>query len=348
VGAAVTRRKKKRRPRERDWDAKHEDAFTHDLAKHRRADRWDLAPGQTAPIPPEALEPNAVVIAHSRRWAFVRLGDNEHLCAIDEALQPNRASLLAPGDQVHVNLEHEPPIVRGLARRRSKLSRLAHAQSRLVEQVIAANVDVLVVVASATRPRFKPGVVDRFLISAAVGGVDPLLVVNKMDLVQAEPDAIGWYRDIELTVINTSCVTHQGIDALRAALLGKQAVMAGQSGVGKSSLLNAIDPALQVLTQEVSASTDKGRHTTAASHLYLLEGDIRVIDTPGLRQLGLWGVSPEELAFYFPEFDELAPGCRFRNCTHVHEPECAVRAAVEAGEIPKRRYQSYRRIRDSL
>jgi len=344
----MKRRGKQRRPRERDWDAKHEDAFTHDLAKHRRADRWDLGPRTTPGAPPATAEPNAVVIAHSRRWAFVQMAGQERLCALDESLQAVRASLLAPGDDIRVDADQEPPVVRALSPRRSKLSRLAHSQSRLVEQVIAANVDVLVVVASAAQPRFKPGVVDRFLISASVGGVRPLLVVNKMDLVEAEPEAVRWYRGFDLNVLNTSCVTGEGVDALREALEGAQAVMAGQSGVGKSSLLNAMDPGLQVLTQDVSESTEKGRHTTTASRLYLLAGDIRVIDTPGLKQLGVWGVSPEELAFYFPEFEETAAGCRFRNCTHVHEPQCAVRAAVEAGQVPEQRYESYLRIRDSL
>ena len=349
MGVGVMGRKEKRKPRNRDWDNKHQDSFTHDLARHRKADRTDLGP-RLPPLPPaEGVEPNGIVVAHSGRWVFVRMSDEERLCLIDERLSTGRATLLAPGDEVYVELQDaDEPLVRALAPRRSKLSRLAHAHSHLEEQVIAANVDILVVVTSALRPRFKPGIVDRYLLAAEAGGVGALLVVNKMDLVDEEPKAIAPYRGLDLTVVNTSAETGQGIDALHEALAGKVAVFAGQSGVGKSSLLNALAPHLDIATQEVSASTDKGRHTTSASRLHVLEDGTRLIDTPGVRQLGLWGISPEELAFYFPELSEAAGDCRFRNCTHTHEPDCAVLAAIERGDLPKARYDSYLRIRSSL
>ncbi|NIA12854.1 MAG: ribosome small subunit-dependent GTPase A, partial [Nitrospiraceae bacterium] len=299
--------------------------------------------------PAEGIEPNAIVVAHSGQWVFVRMSEEEHLCLIDERLTAGRATLLAPGDEVYVEFQDgEEPLVRTLAPRRSKLSRLAHAHSRLEEQVIAANVDVLAVVTSALRPRFKPGIVDRYLLAAEAGGVGVLLVVNKMDLVDAEPKAVAPYRDLGLAVVNTSATAGRGIDTLHEALAGKVGVFAGQSGVGKSSLLNALAPHLDIATKEVSASTDKGRHTTSASRLHVLEGGTRLIDTPGIRQLGVWGISPEELAFYFPELSEAAGDCRFRNCTHIHEPDCAVLAAIERGDLPKARYESYLRIRSSL
>jgi ribosome biogenesis GTPase len=239
-------------------------------------------------------------------------------------------------------------MVQAIATRRTRLSRLAHVHSDLSEQVIAVNVDVLVIVASAVKPRFKPGLVDRYMIAAQVGAIEPLLVVNKMDLVESEPGEVQLYRGLGLPVIQTSCVTGLGLDELRRALRGKLAVFAGHSGVGKSSILNVMSPALDIRTGEVSDINEKGRHTTALSRMHLIDGDIRIIDTPGVRNLGIFNVTTEEVAFYFPEFVEIAGQCRFHNCTHIHEPECAVRNAVEAGDIPRLRYESYRRIRDSL
>lgn len=343
-------RKKHKAARTRDWTEKYDDAFTHDRARHRKAEAMapTLPPAQT--LRTEDVRPNAVVISHSGRWAFVQKDDHEILCILDESLGDAMASVLAPGDHVQVDYaEGAPqPIVRGVAPRRTKLSRLAPVHSCLSEQVIAANIDVLVIVASAMRPTFRPGLVDRYMITAEVGGVRPILVVNKMDLVDAEPEAVNAYRELGLAVITTSCVEGTGIDALREALHGTLSVVAGHSGVGKSSLLNAMDASLDITTREVSNATDKGRHTTSSSRLYVLQGDIRIVDTPGARNLGLWGVSPEELSYYFPELAEYAVACRFRDCTHTHEPHCAVLAAVESGELPRPRYASYRRIRESL
>jgi len=343
------RRKKRRGVRSRDWseEEKYDTAFTHDRAKHRKA-KGAAVTVPSAAIAPEDVEPNGVVVSHSGRWAFVSRDGEEVLCLIDEGLTEGRATLLAPGDEVQVDYGEEQPIVRGLAPRRTKLSRLAHEHARVEEQVIAANVDVLAIVASVLKPRFKPGLVDRYLVCAQVGGVEPVLVLNKMDLAGEEPEAVGAFRDLGLKVVLTSVVTGLGIEELRETLAGKFSVFSGQSGVGKSSLLNALDPSLELETQEVSGLTEKGKHTTSAGRLYLVAGDIRVIDTPGIRQLGVWGISHEEIGFYFPEIEAAAEGCRFRNCTHIHEPDCAVRAAVEAGEISQLRYESYRHIKESL
>ncbi|HOZ45363.1 MAG TPA: ribosome small subunit-dependent GTPase A [Candidatus Hydrogenedentes bacterium] len=344
----MKRRKKIKRTRTRDWSEDHEFSFTHDRAKHRR--------GETLPEPmvergfvASTTEPNAVVVSHSGQWAFVRMAEDvERFCLVGEGLIESEATLLAPGDRVRVEQEGDAWFVRGIAARRTKLSRLALERSRLSEQLIAVNVDRLVIVASAAKPRFKPGLVDRYLIAAQVGGVEPLLCVNKMDLVTAEPAGVEPYRELGLDVVTTSCETGEGIAALCERLRGQLSVFAGHSGTGKSSLLNAMDPALDLDTQAVSDANEKGRHTTSASRLYRLEGDIRVIDTPGIRRLGVWGVTPEELAFYFPEMESLASMCRFHDCSHTHEPDCAVRDAVEAGTLSPLRYASYQRIRESL
>jgi ribosome biogenesis GTPase len=345
----MIQRRKKRKPRQKDWAEAHDFAFTHDLARHRKADRHDLGPVLPVPEPDPNVEPNAMVVSHSGQWAFVLMDGREVLCMISESLTAGKSSILAPGDRVRVEYPApDQPFVSALAPRRTKLSRPAQAHAQAKEQVIAANIDVLVVVSSVLRPRFKPGVVDRFLIAAQAGGVEPVLVVNKMDLVENPPDIIQPYHDLDFPVVYTSCETGQGIEELRGLLSNRLAVVGGQSGVGKSSILNNLSPTLDIETQEVSQANEKGRHTTTSARLYMLEGNIRVVDTPGIRQLGLWEVSPQEVAYYFPEIAELSLGCKFRNCTHTHEPDCAVRDSVEAGGIPPRRYRSYLRIRESL
>jgi len=340
------RQKKGPAVRTRDWSAQHEFAFSHDRAKHRKAASVPEPPAPT--LAPEDVRPNAVVVAHTGRWAFIQFEGRECMAEIDERLGRDRATVLASGDEVQVEFAADTPIVRGVAPRRSKLSRLAHVHSALEEQIIAANVDVLVIVASASRPNFKPGLVDRYLIAAQIGNVEPLLVVNKMDLVNREPDALRLYREIGMPVIGTSCETGEGIAALRTTLAGKLSVLAGHSGVGKSSLINAIDPSFDLAVQEVSQYNEKGKHTTTNARLYALDNGICIIDTPGARNLGVWNVSPEEVAYYFPELAGVAAACRFRDCTHTHEPGCAVRESVEIGALPRARFASYLRIRESL
>lgn len=350
------RKKKKRRERKLDWEVHGDMAFTHDRPKHLRT---EVIPDddvmEDAPVIPQGVDPNAIVVSVSGPWAFVKTMDNEEvLCRIDDRLMIARSSVLAPGDEVLIGSaaeksgEEEITFVRALGVRRTKLSRPAVKISRVKEQVFAANIDTLVIVASIRQPRFKPGLVDRYLVAADVGGVEPILCLNKCDLVDEDPKQIGPYRELELRVISTSCETGQGIDELKDALKGKLAVLAGQSGVGKSTIINCMDPSFDLDTQTVSKFNEKGRHTTSASRMYELEGDIRIIDTPGIRKLGLWGVSQEELAFYFPEMEELSANCQFRNCTHIHEPNCAVIEAVEEKKISKLRYRSYVRILESL
>ncbi len=344
---AGERRKKKRRVREKDWDHRHEDAFTHDLRRHRRT---DTAISDAAPAPdiPEDFEPNGLVISHSKKWAFVQWDGREDLCRISEYLLERGATILAPGDRVLVEALDGEPWVRAVAPRSSKLSRPGGEHARVSEQIFAANIDVLVVVAAAAKPAFKPGLVDRYLIAAEVGGVVPILCINKMDLVEQEAPELADYRELGIQVIATSCETGEGLDDLRKALRGKLCVFAGHSGVGKSSLLNSLQPELDLATREVSEATQRGKHTTSAARLYELDDGLRIIDTPGIRQLGLWGVSPEEVAFYFPEIAEQAAACKFRDCTHTHEPDCAVRQAVDDGQIPPLRFESFLRIRESL
>jgi len=257
-----------------------------------------------------------------------------------------KTSVLAPGDRVRVDREPERPVVESAAPRKTKLSRPAVGRAR--EQVLAANADFLLIVASAAKPAFKAGLVDRFLILADAGGVAPILCLNKMDLVDAPPPEIENYRALGVPVYEMSCKTGEGIAPLREALAGKCGVLAGHSGVGKSSLINALDPDFELDTQDVSDATNKGRHTTTTARRYELAGGIALIDTPGVREVGLWRIEAAELDLYFPEIAETSAGCAFRDCTHTHEPNCAVLEAVESAAIARTRYDSYVRIRASL
>jgi ribosome biogenesis GTPase len=341
------RRKKKRHVRERDWETHGDSAFTHDLKRHRRTNTALPQEAQTLSFD-ENVEANAIVIGHTKKWATVEWNGEQTLARTDDLVSSAQTTLLAPGDRVRVETREGELWIVGLRPRTTRLSRLAIEQSAVAEQVIAANVDVLVIVTTPVQPMFKPSLVDRFLIVAQLGGVAPIVCMNKADLSEDMPGELAILRELGVTVLETSCETGQNIGALRARLEGTLSVLAGQSGVGKTSLLNVLDPSLDLATQTVSASTEKGRHTTTSARLFHLAGGIDIIDTPGIRQLGLWKVTEAHLTYLFPEMAEAAAACKFRNCTHTHEPDCAVRAGVDEGTISRQRYKSYLRIREDL
>ncbi len=341
------RRRKKRTVRRRDWEGAKEADFSRDLRRHIRTDTTIRRDVQAPPVP-EQFEPNGLVIAQSKKWAFVEHEGEEKLCRISDRLFEGPFVLLAPGDRVLVEMVEGDPMVLAFAPRRSRLARLAVHGETLREQIIAANVDQLVIVASAAQPVFKASVVDRYLIIAQAAGIDCVLCVNKTDLTVEGPSQVAAYREQGVSVFLTSCETGAGIGELSEQLRERVSVVAGQSGVGKSSLLNRLDPSLEIDTQEVSGYNDKGKHTTTGARLYRLANGIIVIDTPGIRQLGIANVSINELPFYFPEFAARAGACQFSDCTHTHEPNCAVREAVESGEVSAHRYGSYLRIREDI
>jgi ribosome biogenesis GTPase len=225
--------------------------------------------------------------------------------------------------------------------------------------VIVANVDQLVIVSSAAEPRLKPNLIDRLLVTAERARIRPVICINKIDLVNSTEllPLVGVYGQLGYQVLLTSTVTGTGINRLRQALVGQQSVLTGQSGVGKSSLLNAVEPGLGRRVREVSQETQKGRHTTTTAELIkLLIAECRaqhaetptqsyVVDTPGIRQFELWDVIPEEVAGYFRDIRPYVSQCRFPDCTHTHEDDCAVKDAVADGMIDTRRYESYMQIR---
>lgn len=257
---------------------------------------------------------------------------------------------VAVGDHVSILVEQPPyGVIESVHPRRNKISRPDIINPER-EQVIVANCDQLIVVGSVAKPRLKLGAIDRFLLVAEKNGMDGVVVINKTDLGHADAlnRAIDIYRTAGYPVVATSAVTRDGISALRDIVQLKTSMFCGHSGVGKSSLLNTVQPGLTVETGEVSEATGKGTHTTTTVELHPLSFGGYVVDTPGIRVIGLWGLTAEDLPELYPEFRSRLADCRFRNCMHIGEPDCAITAAVESGEVARERYDGYLRIRETL
>jgi ribosome biogenesis GTPase len=260
---------------------------------------------------------------------------------------------LAVGDRVL--LEHDATgswAIAEILPRRSRLARRAPGGGQ-GERIVAANVDQVVVVFAAANPEPHRRMLDRFLVIAEANELAARVVINKVELVGgADAARERWidYARAGYPVHLTSAKRREGLDALRGALSGVVSVLTGPSGVGKSSLLNAIFPGLDLRVGEISESVNKGRHTTVGGYLHPLPGDDGgyVADTPGLREIGMWALAPESLDVCFPELRPYLPHCRFADCRHQVEPDCAVRAAVAAGEVSGARYESYLKLRGEL
>ncbi len=257
------------------------------------------------------------------------------------------ADPVAVGDQViFTQLDAEEGVVEEILPRKTKFSRQYAGKQDDIEQVIVANADQIVIVGSTRMPPLNFRTLDRFLILAEAGDMEAAICLNKMDLVDtAEREEFTTtftnYEKLGYRVIYTSIHSSESLDAFRHVLKDQFSVIVGASGVGKSSLLNAIQPDLGLRIGEVGLKTEKGRHTTTLVELFLLEIGGEVADTPGIREVGLWGVDTENLEYYFPEMEPYLGTCKFNDCAHVAEPNCGIQDAVASGEIHAERYRSY-------
>ena len=292
----------------------------------------------------------SIVLWSSGKYCRIFRNGIEVDCTIDSDVLEEMGGSIAVGDVVEMDPAN-PQTVRRVLPRRTVLARPdPHIAQR--QRVLVANVDLVIHVVSVKAPPLRTPLIDRFLIAAQKGGAKSLICVNKIDLISSEAldrelERLQPYRDTGVPLVFCSTTDATGLQQLRTAIDGLCSALVGHSGVGKSSILNALNSGLELKTGALHRR-GTGRHTTSASTLYDLGGNTWVIDTPGIREFGLWDLDAAELREYFPEFEEAALSCRFRNCSHIHEPSCEVKRRVDAGDIAKSRYDIYVRLTEEV
>jgi len=299
-----------------------------------------------------------VVTRSTGSWYDVRVGDRTIPSRIRGKFRLKDEDVTNPvavGDRVTIRVteEDDTGLILSIHDRHNKLSRRAAGHRTGQEHVMVANVDRAWIVQSVRLPALNPAFVDRLLTAAAVYEIPVGLIINKIDLLTDElrpsvMDFHGRYAALGYPVLTTSAADGRGLASLESALQGHTNVITGPSGTGKSSLLNALEPGLDVETGEVSESTHKGTHTTTHAELHPLSFGGYVVDTPGIREFGVREVHPKDLAHFFPDLAPYVNECKFHDCTHDHEPGCAVKTARKRDAIHPARYESYLRILRSL
>lgn len=305
------------------------------------AQNTDLLRGRVLSISPEGIS--------------VQGEEGIFLCSLKGSLkkETTRAkNLVAVGDFVLFEWKEVGVIVQ-VEERSSVLARLDHLH-RKTQQLLAANIDQVLITVSVVSPPLKPPLVDRYIIASFKGKMNPIIVVNKIDLLEKKtPEEeffhcfIKTYEKLKIPVIPLSAKTGMGMDRLKEQMKDKASVFSGQSGVGKSSLINTMT-GLSLSTGPLAIRTQKGVHTTSSAHLIPLEFGGWCIDTPGIRSFGVWDLTREDLALYFPEIFEAAQECHYPNCTHTHEPHCALEKAIEEGKISSLRFYSYLKLLEEI
>jgi ribosome biogenesis GTPase len=296
---------------------------------------------------------SGLVLRAQSGFYWVQTGAGMVECKLRGRLKRERQStdIAVIGDDVEITIvgPGEGAIEAVLPRRSRLARRAAGSRGAGTEDVIVANLNQVLLVFACAQPDFTPRMLDRYLVICEHSELDPIIVATKADLVSPEEAQalLAPYTRVGYRVIYASTHSGQGIDEVRASLAGRISVVTGKSGVGKSSLLNAVVPELNLATSAVSALLGKGRHTTTVAELLplALQGGGYVADTPGIREIGLWNLPPEELDWCFRELRPFLGECYFAGCTHIHEPACAVRAAVTSGLVDPIRYDSYVRLR---
>jgi len=345
----------------KEWRAERKERSARDRSKYKKTD-WDKRLEKERVMRAEATRDGferGRVLAIAQSGILVDKDGRLFTCSVRGSLKKEKArikNLIAVGDFVHFTpVDEQEGVIESVEERHSVLSRSENIH-RHRQQLIAVNIDQVLITTSILVPTLKPTLIDRYLIATEKGNMSPVIVINKIDLLTHPPEGtldkdlenerktfeatLEAYRAIGIPVLPLSATTGEGLDALKEIMQGKSSVFSGQSGTGKSSLINAtIGAALQ--TGEIIEKTGKGAHTTTSTHLLPISGGGFCIDTPGIKSFGVWDLKAEEVADYYPEINDLAPNCKYPNCTHFSEPECAVKEAVEKGEISRLRFDSY-------
>ncbi|MCP4427334.1 MAG: ribosome small subunit-dependent GTPase A [Chloroflexi bacterium] len=295
-----------------------------------------------------------IVVEVSRGLCRAALGDDVIVADIRGILTAEGTgftNIVAVGDRVLLrSLADDRGLIEGVLPRRSGLARADSFYTHL-KQIVAANVDQVLIVASWRDPQLWHRMIDEYLIGAARNNLEAVICINKIDLAETREEvetAVSPYRELGYQVLLASAEQQIGIEPLREAVRGRTNVLAGLSGVGKSSLLNALVPGFQLRTKHVSLKRREGRHTTTQALMLPLPFGGYVVDTPGIRDMGVNGMEPDELIAYYPDVAEFAARCRFHNCTHSHEPKCGVKTAVANDQLPDWRLKDYNQIYEKL
>jgi ribosome biogenesis GTPase len=358
------RKNRNKPPRPRGWDrllegpgadeaapAQERIRAKGDLSRKRTIIQEEGTPGGTAgrepaempAVDPTVCRPGRVLRVHGLQSVVETEGGEQLRCTVRRLLRTlatDERNIVACGDRVWAGPAGPGEgVIERIEPRHGLLTRASRGRSH----VLVANVDQVVIVVSLVEPELKPHLIDRYLASAEQGAIAPVICLNKADRVDPADyqPLVGLYSQLGIPALLTSATTGLGIERLRRRLHGRQTVFAGQSGVGKSSLLNALQPGLQLRVAEVSEVNQKGRHTTTTAELLRLDFGGWVVDTPGIRQFQLWDIIPEEVEGFFPEMRPFVPLCAYPDCTHTHEDRCAVKDAVARRLISEQRYISY-------
>ncbi len=337
-------------------------ASARDRSKYKKSDQDK----RKEHFDPEACEKSGLrrgrVISIVSQGNVVYDQNQEWICELRGALKKEKTlqkNLVAVGDYVWFEeTSAGEGVIAAVEPRRTILSR-ADNLSRRKEQLIATNIDQVIITASTVNPPLKPALIDRYIIAARKGGMAPVVVINKVDLLtdMRDPEVLNErelyqecleaYGKVEIPIIPVSTATGEGLDVLKAHMAHKSSVFSGQSGVGKTSLINAMTGS-SLRVAETVAKTRKGAHTTTSACLLPLAFGGWCVDTPGIKSFGVWDLHPDEVEHYFDEIHRAGRQCAFSNCTHSHEADCAVKTAVEAGEISFMRFMSYQGLMQSI
>jgi ribosome biogenesis GTPase len=342
---------------ERDYSAGERIRAKGDLSRKRTIVTEETAPNADTATPDifmpavdlSSCLPGRVMRVHGLQNIVMTDEGKEYSCTVRRLLRSltiDERSVVTTGDRVWFRpAQDNEGTIEKVEPRYGLLTRKSWKR----EHVLVANVDQIVIVAALAEPSLKPHLIDRYLVAASMGNLKPIICFNKADLVEtaAFQPILGMYAQLGYDALLTSAETNRGIEELREHLHGRQTVFSGQSGVGKTSLLNALEPGLELRVREVSDVNQKGRHTTTTAELIRLNFGGWVVDTPGIRQFDLWNVISAELDGHFPEFRPFVAHCGFPGCSHLREENCAVRQALDEGWIDPQRYYSYRGIHET-